>query len=86
MNQNQFRNWAAIREKGKIRFFVVHGIISYGLPMFVFMAFVTEPFANGLTSREAIVHCVTWPMAGLVFGILMWHHGEYKFHQGPRNK
>ena len=83
MIKSTFGDWGTIRKKGKFRFFLVNGVILYGLPMFVFMAFVTDPFANGLASRAAIVHCALWPIAGLLFGILMWYYGEYRFHHGP---
>ena len=70
MARNIFDGWEAIREKGKFRFFFVNGVISYGLPMFVVMAFIVDPFNDGFISKAAIVHYILWPMAGLFMAYL----------------
>ena len=79
MTDDQFKAWETTRAKGKIHFFLINGVLSYGLPMFIMMAFINKPFADGFTSSAAIVHYVVWPIAGLLFGVIMWYVAEYKY-------
>jgi hypothetical protein len=79
MKDDQFNAWESTRLKGKLNFFFFNGVLSYGLPMFIVMAFMNQPFAEGFTSTAAIVHCTVWPLAGLFFGVTMWHFTESKY-------
>ncbi|WP_077286697.1 hypothetical protein [Cognaticolwellia aestuarii] len=79
MNTKQFNAWKALREKGKYRFFLVNGILSYGLPMLIIMAFISKPFSAGFTLTAAIIHVITWLLAGLLFGVSMWYLCEYRY-------
>jgi len=76
MKENQFVKWEAARAKGKLHFILVRGVLSWGLPMFIFMAFINKPFADGFTSEAAIVHYIVWPIAGVLFGVFTWHLSE----------
>lgn len=86
MKDNQFKAWALTRAKGKVYFFLVNGVLSYGLPMFIFMAFLTKPFENGLTSPMAIAHYIVWPVAGFIFGVTMWFVAEYRYKKELANR
>ncbi len=79
MKDNQILGWELLRAKGKLNYILIYGLLSYGLPMFIFMAFLNNPFADGFTSSKAIVHCIIWPIAGLLFGLIMWHVSESKY-------
>ena len=79
MKDNQFKAWELTRSKGKSNFILVSGLLSYGLPMFIAMAFMNKPFAEGFTSSAAIIHCIVWPLAGLLFGVTMWYFTESKY-------
>ena len=79
MDNDQFTAWESSRSKGKLRFFLINGVLSYGLPMFIMMAFINKPFANGFTSNTAIIHYIVWPIAGLLFGVTMWYFTEHKY-------
>ena len=79
MKDDQFKAWKQTRAKGKLNFILFSGVLSYGLPMFIIMAFMNKPFTDGFTSEAAIVHCVVWPLAGLLFGVLMWYITESKY-------
>ena len=81
-----FDDWETIRKRGKYRFFAVNGVLAYGLPMFVFLAFITKPFADGFSSHAAIVHYYSCPIAGLLFGITMWYYYEYKYRKERAEK
>jgi hypothetical protein len=75
------RSWGLTREKGKTRYILVHGVLLFGIPMLIFVSFITNPFADGLFSEEAFVHDMTWLIAGSVYGIIMWHYFEHKFNK-----
>jgi hypothetical protein len=79
MKDDQFKAWEVTRAKGKLSFFLISGVLSYGLPMFIMMAFMNKPFSNGFTSQTAIIHCIVWPIAGLFFGVIMWYVTEHKY-------
>lgn len=79
MNEKNFVIWESTREKGKIRFFLLHGVLAFGLPMLVFTSFITRPFANGFTSGPALLHYEAWTFSGLFFGALMWYWAEYVY-------
>ena len=79
MKDDQFISWELTRVKGKLNFILISGLFSYGLTMFIFMAFMNKPFVEGFTSSAAIIHCIVWPLAGLLFGVTMWHFTESKY-------
>ena len=47
--------------------------------MFIAMAVISKPFAEGFTSKAAIVHYIIWPIAGFIFGLIMWYVSEHKY-------
>ena len=73
------KRWGLTREKGKSQYILIHGVLLFGLPMLIFTAFITNPFAYGLFSVLVIVHCGMWLVAGGVYGFIMWHYFERKF-------
>jgi hypothetical protein len=79
VKDDQFKAWEVTRAKGKLNFFLISGVLSYGLPMFIMMAFMNKPFADGFTSKAAIIHCIVWPIAGFLFGVIMWYVTEHKY-------
>ncbi|QDE30763.1 hypothetical protein [Shewanella polaris] len=79
MKDDQFKAWKLTREKSKLNFFLIRGVLSYGLPMLIIMAFMNKPFVDGFTSKAAIVHIIVWSLAGLLFGVTMWYVTEHKY-------
>jgi hypothetical protein len=79
MKDDQFKAWEISRQKGKLNFVLITGILSWGLPMFIFMAIVYKPFSDGFTSKTAIVHCIVWLLGGVFFGLLNWYFTERKY-------
>ena len=73
------KRWALTREKGKSQYILIHGVLLFGLPMLIFTAFITNPFAYGLFSVLVLVHCGMWLVAGGIYGLIMWHYFERKF-------
>jgi len=76
MKDDQVKKWELTRVKGPLHFVLFRGVLLWGLPMFIFMAFVNKPFSDGFTSNAAIVHYVVWPIAGILFGAVTWYMSE----------
>ncbi|MBA6329463.1 hypothetical protein H4J46_16235 [Colwellia sp. MB02u-6] len=79
MKDDQFKVWESTRTKGKLNFVLFTGVLSWGLPMFIFIAFMNKPFSDGFTSKSAIIHYIVWPLAGVLFGVLTWFMSERKY-------
>ncbi|WP_223270433.1 hypothetical protein [Colwellia sp. C1TZA3] len=79
MKDEQFKAWELTRLKGKLHHVLFTGVLSWGLPMLIFMAFMNKPFTDGFTSKTAIIHYIVWPLAGVFFGLLTWYMSEYKY-------
>ncbi len=71
--------WRQTRRHGMWPFVLKYGLLYWGVPMFVLMTFVLHPFQHGFASQSAIVHCIVWPLAGVLFGLFTWFHTETKF-------
>ncbi|GAA0853710.1 hypothetical protein [Aliiglaciecola litoralis] len=71
--------WEETRKKGWFNYILFNGLFMWGMPMFVAMSFISKPFAEGYTSRAAIVHYIVWPLAGLLYGAVMWWFAERRF-------
>lgn len=57
------------------RYYVlVHGIIHYGLPLFLLMTFVVHREHLGVAFVG--VSALLWAIGGAVFGWMMWHVRE----------
>ncbi|WAJ72364.1 hypothetical protein [Catenovulum adriaticum] len=86
MDDEQFKQWRETRLKGKLNFILKAGLLSYGSPMFIMMAIFNQPFAEGFTTRAAISHYITWPIAGLLFSVIMWHVTEHRYKKEQTNR
>jgi hypothetical protein len=77
----QIESWRETRKKGCVRFILLNGLLAWGLPMVVVMAFISEPFSEGFTTRGAVAHCLIWGFAGILFGTALWWFSERRY--GP---
>ena len=68
------QRWERIRAQGLARFILVHGIVSYSLPLFLLMTFVLHHGHSGLTF--VALSALLWTIGGGVFGWVMWHVRE----------
>lgn len=72
MKSQRLQRWLMIKEKGMMNFVLKRGFLGWGLPMCVFMAFISKPFEQGFTSNAAISHYITWLVGGVFFGLMLW--------------
>ncbi len=85
MNPNDLARWESIRANGMARFILIRGVLMWGIPMLIFMSFISDPFTNGYLSQTAIVHYVTWLFAGVIFGVFMWYVSEWRYKKATSN-
>lgn len=79
MNDKHFSAWKKLRQKGQAHYIFVYGVLIYGLPMLIVMSIMQHSFVDGYFTKQAIIHCIIWIIAGLVYGTIMWYVGEYKY-------
>lgn len=67
------RRWERIRARGLRRYVLVHGVLLYGLPLFLVMTFVVHRQHVALRPVLALVLGLAWGLGGAAFGWVMWH-------------
>ena len=70
MKPEQLAKWKETRKKGKLRFVLVHGVLLFGLPMFVAMTLFRE--WGNLDPQLLAISAVVWSLGGAAFGAAMW--------------
>ena len=79
MDTTSKEKWLKTRELGYLRFVLQHGVLYWGVPMFVFMTFIAiRPFQNGFYFGLLAFHVVIWVAAGAAFGVTIWTLNERK--------
>ena len=87
MNDKKHSAWAVSRVKGRNRYIIFNGVLLYGLPMFIFSAFiVNRPFEDGYTAINMAQSLGIWLFAGLVIGINTWFSNERQFRKAMESR
>jgi hypothetical protein len=79
MKEKEFLTWSEQRQKGIWKFILLNGVLSWGLPMMIAMAFISKPFEQGFTVKAAAIHCTVWIFAGVLFGLCLWFVNEWRY-------
>ncbi|MGE5893943.1 MAG: hypothetical protein ACM34I_07795 [bacterium] len=79
MKPQEFEKWKKIREKGMIRFILLTGILSYGLPMFVVLNIINPPKEPLSITDILAVFLICAVAGGGVFGYIMWLVQERRY-------
>ncbi len=82
MKPEQLEQWQAIRARGKLRFVLVSGVLSYGLAMFVGMTFIAN--RDKLSVDFIAISAVAWTIGGALIGIGVWHVQERQFRKASK--
>ncbi|RUO38183.1 hypothetical protein CWE13_00590 [Aliidiomarina shirensis] len=83
MKDREVLAWEEARVKGFGKFVLIHGVLSWGLPMLIIIGYFNNILADGATFTSVLIHCVIWFVAGGLFGLVLWFVNErrYKKHQ-----
>lgn len=78
MTPEQIARWEEQRKKGKPRFVLVTGVLSYGVPMFAITTFALPLLrARPLPSPFAIAFSAgMWLLGGVILGLMLWWVNE----------
>jgi len=68
------QRWERTRSAGLARYILVHGILLYGLPLFLLMSFVVH--RQRLSPAFLLASALLWTLGGALFGWAMWHVRE----------
>ena len=79
MKEKELKSWEKTREKGLVKFCFINGVLAWGVPMLIAMAFLNKPFSEGWATKAAITHCIIWPIAGVFFGLGVWYVSESRY-------
>lgn len=74
MQTKEFDRWASIREQGMLRYVLLNGLLSYGVPMFVLMTFII-PHPRLSHGQSGLL----WALTGAGYGLAMWMVQERRF-------
>ena len=85
MKPAELERWSVLRAKGRLRYVLLHGVLAYGLPMFLVMTFLVRPQPQ--TPVLLAISAALWAVGGLVFGLIMWHVNERRYRKAstPRS-
>ncbi|GAB1597148.1 hypothetical protein [Lysobacter claricitrinus] len=82
MTVEKLEAWRATRQKGRLRYVLVNGLLAYGVPMFVVMTFFAH--RADLSKSFIAISAVAWSIGGLLSGACTWwlHERNYQKHTG----
>jgi len=77
---NHIRKWEETRQKGKLRFIFLQGVVAWGVPMFIVMTFVlNRERAKTDPPWMFLASAVIWACGGACFGLAMWTISERRY-------
>ena len=80
MKEKGFSAWAVSRAKGRNRYIFFNGVLLYGIPMFIFSAFIiNKPLEGGYVASSIAQSLGIWLFAGMVIGINTWFNNERQY-------
>ncbi|QGX39677.1 hypothetical protein [Permianibacter aggregans] len=86
MNEKQIEKWQAVRAKGKQHFVLYHGVLGWGLWMFVVMTTWNHFRAADYAWQNVepswfsvLLNLIVWSIGGYAWGALTWTLSEQRF-------
>ena len=76
----QLKKWEERRKLGRTKFILIYGIVYWGIPVGIIMV-LFNGWRFGFSVPRIVTACITWPIAGVVYGFFMWHMMEKKYQQ-----
>ena len=79
MNKKNYEQWKETREKGRTKFIIQNGVLTYGVAMFVVMTFIVNRNSDPHTAISILINLLIWLSAGFFFGLILWTVQEKSF-------
>lgn len=82
MKQFDVANWRSVRKKGKLKFIIINGFLSWGLIsaiIYFVMFWIAEGFTEGLFLYEVIIPLLMLGLMSSLLGYFTWQRNEKRF-------
>lgn len=77
MNRAQIQKWEKTKEKGMLRFVLLRGVLGWGVPVFIIMAFVVNKVSFG--DERFVKGAIAFLIFGALLGCYLWVDSEKKY-------
>ena len=77
MKPEALARWKDVRTRGRFRYILISGVLSYGLPMFIAMTFFVN--RDDLSPVFIGLSALLWAIGGAAFGAITWHTSERQY-------
>jgi len=77
MNRAQIQKWEKTKEKGMLRFVLLRGVLGWGVPVFIIMAFIVNKVSFG--DERFIKGSLVFLVFGVLLGMYLWGDSERKY-------
>ncbi|MCO4838126.1 MAG: hypothetical protein KC426_08580 [Oceanospirillaceae bacterium] len=85
MKDKGYAAWAVSRAKGRNKYIFFNGVLLYGIPMFIFSAFIiNKPLEGGYNVISMAQSLGIWSFAGMVIGINTWFNNERQYRKATK--
>jgi hypothetical protein len=78
--QERLKKGEAIHALGRRGFILRYGILYWGIPLGVFMV-LFNAWQRGFSPAYIVIAAIVWPIAGTVYGAIMWRKSEERYRQ-----
>ncbi|RUO22561.1 hypothetical protein CWE08_05135 [Aliidiomarina iranensis] len=79
MREREVVAWQEARVKGFGKFVLIHGVLSWGLPMLLIIGYFNNVLGPNASASSVLIHCIIWFVAGALFGIVLWFVNERRY-------
>ncbi len=79
MKPKEVEQWKKAREKGMLRFILITGILSYGMPLFVVLNFMNPPKTPFSITDFIVTLLICAVAGGSAFGYILWVVQEKRY-------
>ena len=86
--EERIRLWRANQEIGRDRWVITHGVMGWGTTMFFVRTAVSliSGETEGQLRQHLIIDMIIWPIAGFVWGMLVWAWTEHSYQKNVERR
>ncbi|MFP4325543.1 MAG: hypothetical protein ACLFP9_05960 [Desulfonatronovibrio sp.] len=85
MKEKRIQKWESTRQKGKLRFIILYGVVGWGFGMAIIVPAIRSIlFGTQIDMPQLLSGIVVFPIIGSIFGLVLWHISEIEYHNHQR--